>query len=170
MKLLADSMAMAWPRLCCTGFRIVLVQACDFTTNPLGLVVQSSEVWSTDCESIICNVYLVRTQIMPGTEKELQKLFFQRVKVPTAVAQFPKEILIAPPSWCANSYNLCRYTKFKKVCKVYIVIFCRTNLGLDQSNMWCCGAGWPFCCTRAARSISRWYCAVFLTWYRRAIL
>ena len=53
--------------------------------------------------------------MVAGTEAELVAELMTPVTVPTAVAQFPEEILLSPRSWCEVSYNLCRFTVFKTV-------------------------------------------------------
>ena len=35
-------------------------------------------------------------------------------KVPTAVANFPKELFRAPKAWAASRYNLKQWSKFQK--------------------------------------------------------
>eukprot|EP00756_Hemistasia_phaeocysticola_P000708 Hpha_TRINITY_DN10517_c0_g1::TRINITY_DN10517_c0_g1_i1::g.31188::m.31188 len=69
--------------------------------------------WVSSSIGSSMRLYFESQAVMPGTDDEMRRLGQSKVKVPTAVAQFPHELFFAPKSWCEGTYNLHRYTLFE---------------------------------------------------------
>ena len=70
--------------------------------------------WVSQSIGSSMRLYYESMGVMPDTSTEGARLSRMKITIPTAVAQFPHELYYAPKSWCAQSYNLKRYTAFAK--------------------------------------------------------
>ena len=104
-------------------------------TSPAGLaawIVEKFHSW-TDCngdlesvlskDQILTNimVYWITQTITSSTRLYYEVFnggrspaFTQRVEVPTAVARFPKELMLFPRKWVENHYNVTQWTVMEK--------------------------------------------------------